>query len=118
MKQTIPGKFAAALSIGAVLGYVIYSMVINAANLASEPWYRSPLFSIGGSLFALAALISGSMAFHVGRAHFLRAKGSSLESALLQVSVISLNRADVFKSMSSPRRTISGLTQHCTDLAA
>lgn len=67
MKQIIPGKSAAALSIGVVLAFVIYNMVITAANLAPDPWYHSSLFSIGGSLFALAALISGSMALRVGR---------------------------------------------------
>ena len=58
---------AATVSVGAVVIYVICSGVINFARLASEPWHRSPLFAIGGSLLATIALIAGAFAFVRGR---------------------------------------------------
>ncbi|MGV3533816.1 MAG: hypothetical protein ACO1QR_15720 [Chthoniobacteraceae bacterium] len=80
-EKTTPRKYAA-LSVGAVIGYITYSGVISVARLASEPWYRSPLFFLGGSLFAIAALLTGAVAFVSG--------ASSLDSRHRQFAAIGI----------------------------
>lgn len=82
MNEKSTASKAATVSIGAVIGYVIYSGVINVARLASEPWYRSPLFSVGGSLLAVVALLAGAFAFVRG--------ASSLDSRHRQFAVIGI----------------------------
>ena len=82
MNEKSTASKAAIVSIGAVIGYVIYSGIINVARLASEPWYRSPLFSVGGSLLAVIALLAGTFAFIRG--------ASSLDSRHRQFAVIGI----------------------------
>lgn len=70
------------MSIGAVIGYIIYSGIINVTRLASDPWYRSPVFSVGGSILAVIALAAGAFAFKRG--------ASSLDSRHRQFAAIGI----------------------------
>jgi len=68
MSRESVSSVAAIASLGAVVGYVVFTVVITVAHLATEPWYQSPFFLVGGSAFASVALLAGTFALIRGSA--------------------------------------------------